>query len=77
MGIGTQAAKDFITALKLAHPGKAAQRRHLEDCINILQTKMAAIDGQLAAAHADFAASKQAQFDNFTDVLPDVGDPLP
>lgn len=77
MRTGMQGAKDLIAAIKTAHPKKDAQRNQLADAINILQVKAYALDQQAAQAHADFAASKGAQFTTFTDELPDVGDPVP
>jgi hypothetical protein len=79
MGIGRQAAKDLITAVKAATT-RARMRDQIGDAVNVLQEWLAKRDAQDAAAPADFAASKAGQFKAHLDALPDVElapDPVP
>jgi len=77
MGVGKQQGKATIDAIK-ADPSvtnKQHLRNQIADAITILQVKLYALDMQLNQAASDFAVSKQTQYDNFVNALPDVGDP--
>jgi len=79
MGIGRQSAKDLITAVKAATT-REQMRVQIGDAVNVLQEWLAKRDAQDAAAPADFAATKQAQFKAHLDSLPDIvlaPDPVP
>ena len=77
MGAGKQHGKAVIDALKadVSIDTKQKLRNQIADAITVLQVKLYALDMQLNQAASDFAVSKQNQFDNFVNALPDVGDP--
>lgn len=61
-----------LPALKAATANRAALRRQVAALVTAGQEWLAKHDAQEAAAPADFAASKPAQFATFVDALPDV-----
>jgi hypothetical protein len=75
MGIIKQASDDFdadLVAFKAsATPTRAQLRKYVAALVTRGQEWLAKRDAQDASAASDFAASKAAQFSNFTDALPD------
>lgn len=75
MGILKQAADDFdadLAAFKLANtPTRAQKRKYIAALVTRGQELLAKLDAQDASAAADFAATKQAQFNTFVDALPE------
>jgi hypothetical protein len=74
MGIGTDGAKSLILSLKAGTTTKQELRAEIGDALNVLHTKAAAMDTQMAGAAADFAAALPTEFQQHVDQLPDVGD---
>jgi hypothetical protein len=72
MGIGRQQFIAALDAIKLAVSGRNARRRQVAALVTAGQEWLAKFDAQDNAAPADFAASRQSQFNTFVDALPDI-----
>ena len=75
MGIIKQARDQFaadVAAFKASNPTRAQMRKYVAALVDAGNEWLAKRDAQDAAAPADFAASKQGQFNAFVDALPDV-----
>ena len=71
MGIGRQAFLAALPGLKSGTANRTQLRRQVAGLVTAGQEWLAKFDAADNAAAADFAASKQAQFNNFTDAIPD------
>lgn len=75
MGINKKAADDFdaiLLAFKAANsPNRTQRRKYVAAIYNRAAEWLVNFDAQDNAALADFAASKQAQFNAFVDALVD------
>lgn len=76
MGINKTARDDFnaiFAAFKTANtPNRAQRRKYVAAVCDAANEWLAKFDAQDAAAAQGFAATKQAQFNNYEDALPDV-----
>jgi len=78
MGIGRIQARAALAAIKAGVAGRQKTRDQVADAASLLQDWLGKFDAQENAAIPQFIVSKQTQFDNFIDALPDVPpDPTP
>lgn len=75
MGANKKAADDFdaiLAAFKAANsPNRTQRRKYVAAIYNRAAEWLVNFDAQDVAALQDFAASKQSQFNAFSDALPD------
>lgn len=75
MGIIKKASDDFATDFAdfkaAGSPTRAQRRKYVASIVNAGQEWLSKFDAQENAASADFAATKTAQYQTFTDALAD------
>jgi hypothetical protein len=71
MGIGRQAFLAALPGLKAGTANRTQLRRQVAGLVTAGQEWLAKFDAAINTTAADFAATKQAQFNAFTDALPD------
>lgn len=73
MGIGRQAARDMIAAIKAGTAGRKQLRAQMADAMALLHdwTERLEFQARQAGADSDFAANRPAQFSTFLDALPE------